>query len=118
MPTYVWNCKQGHEWDVVTTIAERDNPSSCPECQGEGTRGLTLPQIDKTAASDWNNISYNPGLGCWTKGTSHARRIAKERGLIEVGNESPEKIHKANDQYRKETRERRWQDADREKVYD
>jgi len=118
MPTYAWKCSNGHDWEVVTTIAQRDEPSICPECRFAGARGLTLPQIDKTAAADWNNASYNPGLGCWTKGTKHARQIAKSRGLIEVGNEDPGKIHKENDKLREDNRANRWKEADRVKVYE
>jgi len=87
-------------------------------CRFVGTRGITLPHIDKTAAGDWNNVSYNPGLGQWTKSTRHARQIAKEKGLIEVGNEPVESLHKHYDKQRKDKVEQRWAEADREKLYD
>lgn len=117
MPTYVWAC-DAHLWPVVTTVADRDTPSSCPECKAPGVRQITLPNIDKTAAGSWNQGGFNPGLGCWTNSTKHARQIAKSRGLEEVGNEDPEKMQKRDDQNRKEGIERRWAETTREKVFD
>ncbi len=119
MPTYEWSCEScGHEWDVVTTIANRDEPEKCNKCPGQGVRGITTASIDKSSAGDWNNVSYNPGLGCWTKSWKHGREIAKARGLEEIGNERPDKIEKSFEKQRAETREQRWRDADRVKMYD
>jgi putative FmdB family regulatory protein len=118
MPTYAWKCTVcGSEWDVVTTVSARDEPEECL-CGASGVRGLTVPAIDKTAAGDWNNVSYNPGLGCWTKSYKHGRDIAKARGLEEIGNEAPDKIHAKMDSEREKKRETRWRDADRQMVYD
>jgi putative FmdB family regulatory protein len=120
MPTYEWDCVGCRvTWDVVTRIAERDEPQRCPKCQALGTRNpVVLCAIDKSAASDWNNVSYNPGLGCWTKSWKHGREIAKSRGMEEIGNEPVENIHKKYEKQRAETRAKRWEEADRVKVYD
>lgn len=117
MPTYEWACDK-HIWEVVTTISARDEPSACPKCGTPGTRQLTLPNIDKTAAGGWNQQSYNPGLGCWTKSVKHGEEIAKRRGLEPVGNEPVENLHKAAEKQKAETREKRWRDADRQLLYD
>lgn len=119
MPTYGWRCKEcGHEWDVFTTIAHRDDPETCSQCPGAGERTLSAPSIDKTAAGGWNQQSYNPGLGCWTKSTKHAEQIAKSRGLEPVGNEPAENLHRAAEKQQAATREQRWRDADRVLLYD
>ena len=118
MPTYAWKCTDpgcGSHWDVVSTVADRDSPSPCPACSASGARQITIPNIDKTAAGGWNQQSFNPGLGCWTKNQKHASQIAKERGLIEVGNEPPENMIKAAERQREETRQARWDDAMSEK---
>ncbi len=99
-------------------MADRDTPQACPVCAGPGLRGLTLPNIDKTAAGGWNQAAFNPGLGCWTESTKHARQIAKARGLEEAGTTPPEAMSKHFEQQRKETWKRRWADADREMKYD
>ncbi len=116
IPTYPHYCRPcDHDWDVVTTIAERNDPAPCPKCKAIGTRQLTVAGIN--GASDWNTQTFNPGLGCYTKNTRHARQIAKSRGCEEVGNEPVEKIHKAYETQRKDAREKRWND-DREKLYE
>ena len=117
MPTYVYFDGQ-HEWDVIKRIAEIDNPEQCPECGLEGRRLLQAPMLDRSAASDWNEQTWHPALGCYTKSNAHARKIAKSRGLEEVGTEKPEAIHKAFEKQREETREKRWAEADRVKVYE
>jgi putative FmdB family regulatory protein len=119
MPTYGWKCAAcGHEWDVHTTIARRDEPEKCSKCPGDGARTLSAPNIDKVAASSWNQQSYNPGLGCWTKSWKHGREIAKARGLEEVGDEATDKIHSRYEARREDIREERWRSADRDMVYE
>ena len=118
MPTYEWECADHGRWDVQMRIAERDLVQACPTCGNHGKRTITAPNIDRTAAAGWNQQSYNPGLGCWTKSHKDAERIAKSRGLEPVGNESPETIHKVAEKTQKENRDKRWAEADRVKVYE
>jgi hypothetical protein len=119
---YDWDCQSVSchaRWEVIATVAERDEPSYCPKCGGQGVRSqVYLVNVDKVAAGDWNRVSYNPGLGEWTKSWKHGREIAKSRGLEEVGNTAPEALHRQAEQTQADTRERRWADADREKVYE
>lgn len=115
MPTYEWACDQ-HYWEVFCKIAEMDDPQTCPKCGKPGVRQLSAPNVDRTSAGSWNQQSFNPGLGCWTKSWKHGREIAKARGLEEVGDEPPENLHKKYEKQRAETRKARWAD-DRELVY-
>lgn len=115
MPSYSWAC-DAHYWIVSSTVAARDEPSSCPKCGAVGTRQIDLPNIDKVAAGSWNQQAYNPGLGCWTKSWKHGREIAKSRGLEEVGDEPADKLYEKHERQRQETRAKRWAD-DRELVY-
>ncbi len=103
-------------WDVTKSMSAIDEPETCPDCQNAGMRRISRTHF--YGAGDWNNQQWNPGLGCYTKSNGHARQIAKNRGLEEVGNEKVETIHKTFEKQRDDTRERRWQEADREKVYD
>ncbi len=119
MPTYEFKCSTCEKpFDIVCRVAERDDAYSCPDCGASGVRQLSMPAIDKSAAGDWNNVSYNPGLGTWTKSWKHGREIAKSRGLEEVGNEPLDKLHKKAEDRKVEIREERWREADRDKVYD
>ncbi len=117
MPTYVWADNE-HLWTVVTTVDDRDTPSSCPECKAPGVRQITLPNLDRSAASAWNNQQFNPALGCYTRNDQHAKKIAKARGLEEVGNEPVENIHKFYEKKNTEIREKRWVEATRDKMYE
>ena len=112
-PTYDWS-DGVHDWSVITTVSERDNPSACPECGKPGIRQLTLPCPVSPTAGDWNRQEFNHGLGCYTKSWKDARQIAKRRGLEEVGNEPTESLHKTAESRRAEIRAQRWQDADKE----
>jgi hypothetical protein len=116
VPQYTW-ADNDHYWIVSTTVATRDDPQSCPKCGTPGTRQIDLPNLDKTSAGSWNQQSYNPGLGCWTKSTKHAEQIAKQRGLEPIGNEPVDNLHKNFEKQREETRAERWRNADRELVY-
>lgn len=117
MPSFTWACDE-HHWIVLSSIAGRDEPQACPKCGKAGARQIDAPFIDKTAAGGWNQQSYNPGLGCWTKSVKDGERIAKARGLEPVGTEPVENLHKHFDKQREETREQRWRDADRVMLYD
>ncbi len=116
MPTYEYGCKSGHQWDVIKTVSAIDDPELCPDCRATGDRRISRTNF--TGASDWNNQTYNPALGCYTKSTADARKIAKSRGYEEIGTEKPESIHKAMDKTRQDNRDRRWAEADREKLYE
>lgn len=118
MPVYVWKCAEHGNWDVQMRVADMDLVQACPTCGSHGTRQLTAPNIDKTAAGSWNQQSYNHGLGCWTKSQKHAEQIAKSRGLEPVGNEPPDNLHKAAEKTQQEIRDKRWAEADRVKLYD
>ncbi len=98
MPTYDYQCNGcSKTFDVVKRLAELDRPEPCPACQSEQTARYFVRSYFY-GASDWNKLEYNPGLGQWVKGGSKERaRICKERGLIEVGNEDPDKVAKYQD---------------------
>ena len=118
MPIYDYHHEScGLRWEVAKPMRESDTPEPCPKCGETGTKLPSLCAIDKTAAGGWNNQQFHPGLGCYTRSDQHARKIAKSRGLEEVGNEPPEKIHAAMERAKAETSAQRWADADREKQY-
>lgn len=120
MPLYEYQCQAcAADFDIVKRMAEIDRKESCPACGFEnGPRSRKISRSNFTGASDWNTQHYSPALGMVVKNNREARQIAKQRGLIEVGNESPEKIHKAMEKQREETREQRWKDAERVKLYE
>ncbi len=119
MPTYAYLCQAcSADFDVVCPISEIDNRVECPRCavaNGKAQRQLTRTSFYGAKVED---ASYDPGLGMVVKSDKHRRDEAKARGLIEIGNEKPEVVHKYFDDKRAEIRKDRWAEADREKVYE
>lgn len=118
MPTYVYECIAcASVWDTYKRVAEIDNEEPCPLCAKAGVRKIQAPQLDPKIG-DWNRPEFNPALGKVTYGWRDARKKAKAMGLEEVGNETPDKIHKHHDQMREEKRAQAWADADKVKLYE
>ena len=116
MPVYEYLCDHGHRFDVVKSMSELERTELCPDCSAVAARQISRTNF--TGASDWNTQSWNPGLGCYTKSHKHASQIAKNRGLVELGNEKVETVHKFFEKKREETRAERWAEADRVKPYE
>lgn len=117
MPTYEYACPVGHHFDVIKRMADIDCPESCPQCELKAERQVTRPNLVGLGACT-ESAHFHPALGQVVKDSQHAAKIAKGKGMIEVGTEPPEKIHKHFEKQRKETREQRWADAERVKQFD
>jgi hypothetical protein len=99
-----------HNWQLVSVkmTSAKDVTVPCPQCGKPGNR---LPsRFGFTGAGDWNRQEFNHGLGCVAT-PKQAEKIAKNRGLIPVGSEPAENMHKHFDKVREERREQRYADA-------
>lgn len=115
MPTYPYRCHSCSAlFEIVKPVSAIDEPTTC-KCGAFAVR--YIGRTNFTGASDWNKQTFHPALGCFTKSDAHARKIARARGMEEVGTEAPDKLHTHFDKQREETRGQRWADAEREKVY-
>ena len=86
------NCDNHAE--VIKSVTDIDNDENCAHCDTIMVRQISQFQaIDKTAAADWNNSTYNPAFGKHVT-PQQAKREAKKKGWTEVGTEPPEKIEK------------------------
>lgn len=56
------------------------------------------------------NAEFNVGLGAITKSKRHREELAKRKGLIELGNEKPETVHKVFDTQREDKRKKSWEE--------
>lgn len=82
-----------------------NNETNSPQCSKCGSIDTSLPEIRDMGTcdiqlmgiSDWDSAEYNPGLGCVTRSRKHREQIAKERGLIEVGNEDVHRVSQMQD---------------------
>lgn len=116
---YPYRCTScGHTFEVIKAVRYIDDLEPCVNCESNATVREIAKRQFFYGAGDWNTQTFNPGLGCYTKSNAHARKIAKSKGLEEVGNESCEKIEAHYDKMRETKREQNWNDALREKVYE
>jgi putative FmdB family regulatory protein len=120
LPTYEYacpSCKAG--FDIIKSVKAIDQVETCPKCSSScDSSARQISRTNFTGASDWNTQTFHPALGQVVRNNKHAAQIAKSRGMIEVGNEKVETVHAHFEKQREETREQRWKDADKVKVYD
>lgn len=97
MPTYEYSCRDcENSFDVIKSIANLDDTEACPSCYSLHTN-RTISRTHFYGASDWDTSHYNHGLGMWCKSNKHAQREARNRGLLEVGNEPAAKMLEAQE---------------------
>lgn len=62
MPTYCYECPQGHQHELQRTISARTDPAPCPECGGRTERimSLTAP-VQPSRPIDVSNITGKRG---------------------------------------------------------
>lgn len=108
MPTYDYECHNcKHEFEVIKSISRIDDIESCSSCGKTDTRRIIF-RFHFYGASDWDKGEYNPAFGKFIRNARHRKEEAKRRGMIEVGNEDVEKIHKRDDDNLKQIIENSW----------
>lgn len=103
MPLYEFECDAcGYTEDVLRKIDERDNHVECVACHGAMARGLTRPTIhtvsthlmgtnvgDGQGYFDHNLRDRRTGKIPYVTDLGQKRKLLKERGLFEYGNDLP-----------------------------
>lgn len=106
MPIYPYKCDAcGHRVEVVRPITAEAIAPSCSLCESEMAYVFTRTVVIGAAVQ---HAEFNPGLGVVTKNKQHREAIAKERGLVEIGNESRESVGRKVQQDHAEKIEREW----------
>jgi hypothetical protein len=103
---YPYECECGFKTEVIKSVKECDNLEKCYECDKIMKRVISNKihfMNEKVEQAEWN-----PGLGCVVKNKAHKEQIIKERGLIEMGNESIEKMQIENEKTKAEKIEKSW----------
>ena len=109
---YPYECKTCHfEFDVIKSYKDIDILEPCEKCGGE-TRRLVIGGTGFYGEKDWDNPRFEPSLGCMVKNRSEMKRIVKSRGLEEVGNTSPETMHKMHKQEQENKRQKAYDQAE------
>lgn len=104
---YPYQCpKCGHSEHIVKVLADIDREEKCPKCAEIMNR--YIEKVSFYGANDWDTAHYSPALGKVVKSHAELRRIAKQKGWEEVGNEDPDKIHKHFEQQREKAFEDSW----------
>lgn len=107
MPLYEYQCEHcSIQYDVFKSIKEYDGKDKCPSCNKQGYRILSssIHFLNEKV----ENAEYNPGLGMVVKNKKHREEICKQKDLVEIGNENPDKIHNKLEKEREEKRLRSW----------
>lgn len=105
---YEFKCKHcGEKFDVVKSAIEfsRTEPCDCGNVADliiTGGAGFMGAKVE--------HEEYCPALGCRVKNSQHRKEIAKERGLIEVGNENMDKYYDKMEAEREKRLEARWEE--------
>lgn len=111
--TYEYYCPAcKYIFDVFKSHKDMERNETCESC-GEFAERKFIPSRVHFTKTSVEHAEYNPGLGCVTKGSKDRAEIAKRKGLIEVGNENPDKIEKEFAKDRESARERSWADVDK-----
>ncbi len=104
---YEYKCQDcGHRFDVVKPVKDFDLKHACSECDGE-THVVISSKIHHIGAKV-QNAEFNQGLGCVVHSKREREEIAKQKGLIEVGNESPDTLFKESVKKHEQDKQREW----------
>ena len=105
---YQYCCtKCQHVFDVTKMVKDLNVNEFCIKCESPAERQFT-PHIHIMGARV-EHAEYNPAFGQVVKGKAHRAELAKRKGMIEIGNEKPETIHKHFDDGRAEKVNKSWE---------
>lgn len=111
MPTYEFRCnKCDKNFQTVESIKTFDGDGHCPTCNKRSKEYIFTANVYFVGAKV-ESPEFSPALGQVVKNSKHRKEIAREKGLIEIGNEPTEKIHKKFDSDRADKLKKSWDDV-------
>lgn len=93
--------------DVIKHHTESGRDETCSVCSATMERIYTVAP----RASKMERAEFNPAFGCVVKSKTHREQLAKERGMVEVGNEKIDNVHKIHENRLKEKLKKSWDDV-------
>lgn len=99
-------------FEVIKPVSDIDLPEDCPHCKKPARRIISKSNF--YGADDWDNATFCPGLGQVIKSNKHRAKIARQRGLEEIGNEDMGKISRQADAERQAQSQNRVEQAAKE----
>lgn len=113
MPSYDWFCEKCElESETIESIHEYTGKKSCTVCGNPCIRVFNHCKFHFTGTKI-EDAEYNVGLGKVTKGQAHRKELAKQLGVVEIGNDfkKPDSIHNKFDIDRSEKIKKSWDEA-------
>ncbi len=95
------------DFEIEESMSEHKGPGECPTCKNISNERIFSKNIQFIGTAV-QHAEYNPGLGQIVKSSQHRKDICKEKGLIEVGSEKKESMHKHFDDQRAEKKKKMW----------
>lgn len=111
MPTYTFLCPKCEvNFDTVESIKTYDGDGECPTCKNVSRERIFSHKIHFIGAAV-QHAEYNPAFGQVVKNKQHRDELAKQKGLVEIGNEKPATVHKHFDDARADKIKKAWDEV-------
>lgn len=119
MPTYDYRCAACKcDFDIIKSMSSIDVVESCPSCQSACDKSCRVITKGKEFYGEKpDEPFFSIPLGKWVKGNCDMRRQAKQRGLIEVGNEDVNKLVDRAERDREKKRNDGWREFTNPSAY-
>jgi Zn ribbon nucleic-acid-binding protein len=99
MMRYPYFCTQcDAEYEIVKSLDDIDRVENC-DCGHAMSRKISPKIMFKNEKVAENQTYFHPALGCMVNSNTQAQRIAKERGLVEIGNDKQDALRPKNENY-------------------
>ena len=96
---YPYYCSQcDTECEIIKSLDDIDRVETC-ECGHKMARKISDKIGFKNEKVSENQSFFHPALGCVVNSNSQAQKIARERGLVEVGNDKMESLRPKESRY-------------------
>lgn len=111
MALYDYYCKKCDlEFEVINSMKDYNPKEKCQACGEPAERIFKYCKFHFTGTKI-EDAEFNVGLGQITKSKRHRDELAKKLGVVEVGNEKPESIHKHFDSEREKKIKKSWDEV-------
>lgn len=110
---YEYECTKCQcHFDVVKPVKDIDINEFCEKC-GNPAERIFVPSKVYFSGEKVTHAEYNPAFGCVIKNKRHRDDLAKERGMIEIGNDfkSSANLHNTQEAKLNEKLKKKWEDV-------
>lgn len=110
MALYEYDCEKCQlVFEVVKSIKDWTRQETCSSCGGLAQQIFTSKVHFVGAKVE--DAYRCPGLGTIVKSKKHRDQLAKQLGVVEIGNENPDKLSDRFEKDRAEKRKKSWEES-------